>query len=844
MLHKLFFKLLGLVPLNFGLGGGGDSGGVYYKNQDKLFGAQADIATELYNQYAGLAPGYLKNTQTMTDEAMSGKLATRARNRAGADASQAFSSNMASINRGLSRFGSEFNPNALRQQQAAGAVEAAAGRADAMNGASEWAEDQKWNRNAGAYGQIAGMGTGAMQGLGSAGAGYGQMAYQQGSANAANAAGYGKFGAAVGTSLFKADGGFIKKHGLRLADGGFTGSRVRPMKRVDWRTQETGNFDGSGPNPAAAVASGLAPSLMAQGLRGAKDYLVKEYNAATAPKAGEFTVGQGGDFTVPEAKGLDSLPEGVSKTISSTPSSGGEALASTIPEAATSATGTAATGAEVAGLAQGVAPVVGEMASGAGAAATEALATGATEAALGTTAAANSWNPVGWVTAAGLLANQLFKADGGEIQDRGLRAGRKDFKPGGKVSGPGTETSDDIPAWLSDGEFVLNAEAVKMVGKDKLEEINEEGLEKREGKSDGDEKGLRAARKPGVKLAGGGYLGVALGSAADEMARQRELARADKAEERASKTFEQQEKEWARLSQMDSDYAEAAKIEDPKARRLALAGVDKRKAFENEGILKAEGQRDEQLGLSRQQVEGMNAHYKALIEEHGKDRADKMIIAQMNDARMRQQLAQQAAQHAASLKAAGDRDGKVINALDKDGNLVPVVVKGTSATPINLPQGLRLPTAGKTSNPEVEGYIGKRMVELNSRIAKGDQNWIFPDQEFNDAKKEMAGLRQMNNDFGGPKLASPSSAAYAGMKTGDVKPASTDPVTVASQPMTAEQFSRDNAVDLTSNDPLVKLTAVQKLKQLQDAERAQTLSAKGLRGGISTSDWGYRPALH
>ena len=47
---------------------------------------------------------------------------------------------------------------------------------------------------------------------------------------------------------------------------------------------------------------------------------------------------------------------------------------------------------------------------------------------------------------------------------------------GGKVSGPGTETSDSIPARLSTGEYVLNAEAVKLIGKDKLDHVNAMGL--------------------------------------------------------------------------------------------------------------------------------------------------------------------------------------------------------------------------------------------------------------------------------------------------------------------------------------------------------------------------------
>jgi hypothetical protein len=53
------------------------------------------------------------------------------------------------------------------------------------------------------------------------------------------------------------------------------------------------------------------------------------------------------------------------------------------------------------------------------------------------------------------------------------------LRPGGHVDGPGTETSDSIPAQLSDGEFVLNAAAVKMIGKGKLEELNAEGLRRR-----------------------------------------------------------------------------------------------------------------------------------------------------------------------------------------------------------------------------------------------------------------------------------------------------------------------------------------------------------------------------
>jgi hypothetical protein len=105
----------------------------------------------------------------------------------------------------------------------------------------------------------------------------------------------------------------------------------------------------------------------------------------------------------------------------------------------------------------------------------------------------------------------LLKAEGGDIE-------RADFTPGGDVQGPGTETSDDIPAWLSDGEIVHNAEAVKLAGKDALLEINDAGLDVRDGKATPEEaqakigqamiqrgKELTAGSgfvKRGVKLAG------------------------------------------------------------------------------------------------------------------------------------------------------------------------------------------------------------------------------------------------------------------------------------------------------------------------------------------------------
>tara|TARA_R100000353_G_scaffold138137_1_gene98190 strand:+ start:494 stop:1603 length:1110 start_codon:yes stop_codon:yes gene_type:complete len=71
-------------------------------------------------------------------------------------------------------------------------------------------------------------------------------------------------------------------------------------------------------------------------------------------------------------------------------------------------------------------------------------------------------------------ANPLRAADGGEVTGGVAGNGRRIEHPDGKVKehpkrigeivGPGTGTSDDIPAMLSDGEFVMTAQAVRNAG--------------------------------------------------------------------------------------------------------------------------------------------------------------------------------------------------------------------------------------------------------------------------------------------------------------------------------------------------------------------------------------------
>jgi len=54
------------------------------------------------------------------------------------------------------------------------------------------------------------------------------------------------------------------------------------------------------------------------------------------------------------------------------------------------------------------------------------------------------------------FSNSISAANGGEIEYPRM---------GGQISGPGTERSDDIPAMLSDGEFVVNAKGLRGLGK-------------------------------------------------------------------------------------------------------------------------------------------------------------------------------------------------------------------------------------------------------------------------------------------------------------------------------------------------------------------------------------------
>lgn len=467
-------------------GGGGGGGSVYYGNQDKLLGVQADIAQNMYNVYADYAPNRLQAMDRMVNEAMDGTLADRARSTAAADAGASLGTSLAGAQRSLERYGTTLNPNALNANLTNTALSEGAVRAGAMNRAQQWAEGQKWARNSDMYGALQGLPGNATQALGAAASGYGQMAGQQNQVNMANAMGYGQMGGMIGYGLFARDGGYIHEGEVVRRDDE-PGYAMGGMPKLnDWRSYPTTQQNDTGtPSPVGQVAAGALPMVGAhlaspyikQGLGAIKDGISGAWDGAVeAYRAGNFI--NNGASAAEELAALKGA--------------GDTAAATTAADAAGTAAGTVAADAAgtVAADAAGTA-VIDAGVNGGAALANLGAAAGTDATLLAAAPEAAALGPIGWtaLAAGGVYAlgsAMDWWADGGPVPHDQPSAGRglrKNMIPGGHVRGPGTETSDSIPAWLSDGEYVINADAVKEVGKDKLEKMNEKGLKKRKAKA-------------------------------------------------------------------------------------------------------------------------------------------------------------------------------------------------------------------------------------------------------------------------------------------------------------------------------------------------------------------------
>lgn len=79
-------------------------------------------------------------------------------------------------------------------------------------------------------------------------------------------------------------------------------------------------------------------------------------------------------------------------------------------------------------------------------------------------------------TPKGLVAGIALVVLGAALKAAFSKKSEKGFATGGFVSGPGTETSDSIPARLSRGEYVINARAVRRLGKGFFDGLNNNSL--------------------------------------------------------------------------------------------------------------------------------------------------------------------------------------------------------------------------------------------------------------------------------------------------------------------------------------------------------------------------------
>ena len=442
-------------------GGGGGGGTPYYANQDKLFGTQADIATNLYNQYAAYSGQPLQGMANMVYDTTSGDYTNRMRGLAGTDAAAAAGMERAATERQMASMG--VNPNDPRFSGAlrATALGNAANIAAAKNKATQYGDDMAWARSQDFYNSLAGMPSQSASMLASSASGYGQMGNAMQQQSNANMAGYGQFGAQIAGGMFKADGGYIDEPSFAL--GGSVAGQAGSMPQLgNWRDRPSG-FKMDKMSTGDKVMSVAAPIAMQAGANALGKHVINPLMDKAGAAIGDAVGGLFGGSAA--ASGANALWGAETAAL-------GSGLAATPTTAlATQAIGDTA-----------LTSTLAAEAAGAGGASLAAGAGSAAGAGLASTAAA----ALPWVGGAYLLGSALdLWADGGPVPHEQPCGLRLDMRQGGATPDIGTETSDSIPAWLSKGEYVVNADAVKEVGKDKLEKINEKGLKKRYGKRKG-----------------------------------------------------------------------------------------------------------------------------------------------------------------------------------------------------------------------------------------------------------------------------------------------------------------------------------------------------------------------
>ncbi len=496
---------------------GGGGGSAKYDNLEDLYKVQADSAKMLYDQANQYLPGATASYMDSVNEVLGEGYVEDQANRATADAASASARQQDATSRNLASMGVNPTDPRFSASLRASGVDSAAKSAAMTNVARGQAKALQKATAQDAVGTFTGQSNSASSQLSGATSGMSNMFNAQAQQKAQQSAAEGEaIGNTVGAGLslmsMMKDGGRVKcARGIKaLKNGG----EARSIERHFLGGQTGGAQRGFlGAAPQSPQTQYSQPS-QGQGfgggvMRGAQ--MGKTIGNAGKSIAGKYQAASAGaDMSAAQTKAASDaynaaataaktpaeaakykdaatwLERGNSAFGASEGAAAGTAEAAGTTAAADAAGSAAATGAtEAAGTAAatgaaeaaGTTAAAGAAEAAAGAAAAEGAAAGAAGAAGATGAAAGGLGAAGaalgaampWVGAA-MVAGSLLGifADGGEVSD---------FREeGGRVDGPGSHTDDLVPALLSDEEHVMNGEAAAMVGHDKLEALNKQGL--------------------------------------------------------------------------------------------------------------------------------------------------------------------------------------------------------------------------------------------------------------------------------------------------------------------------------------------------------------------------------
>ena len=487
---------------------GGGGGTQNYANLDALYKEQTDSARLLREQAEANLPSAVNSYVAETNEVLDPGYVEKKAGMAATDMASANAQQSAATERSLTSMG--VNPNDARFAGSTKATEVAnaARMAAGKNVARNEANNYQLNVAKDKVGTFTGQSNNAATQMGNAASGLGSLATSQSNNQIAQQqAQSNNIGNAVGAGIAaygiynqpttKKDGGRIKlPAGMKKVEchamGGGVGSNQGFFQMQSIAPPPVAQAPQQGGSP---VGSALGTANMIRGLynAGAKkggEAAAKKGAEAAAQKAGEVAATKAGEQAGVIA--ADTATAGAADAAASTAAEAAAASAATDAAATAAATEAGTAAATTAAAEAGTAAAGSGLMAGLG---TAGAAVGAAMPWVGAAMVAGSlldlWNAGGEVgtqnegMSEDEAAARFAKADqNGTIQD---------IRHGGKVPGEWKGNTDNVPALLTEDEHVINAEAAAMIGHDKLEQLNKQGLALRK-------KGYTPGR---IKAAGG-----------------------------------------------------------------------------------------------------------------------------------------------------------------------------------------------------------------------------------------------------------------------------------------------------------------------------------------------------